>query len=80
MLHARSIVSETGAAPVKLGFALGEFFVSKPDPEKTDIEAVQNWESEGGASIRLHEEAFVESIARLTSIERANENTSRNVD
>ena len=35
--------------------------------EKTDAEAVQDWESEGGASTDLHEEAFAEALSPLTS-------------
>jgi len=46
-LDARSILNETGAAPVKPGFALGEFLFFKSEHEKTDAEAVQDWESEG---------------------------------
>ncbi len=67
MLHARSILTETGAALVKPGFALGEFLFFKSEHEKTDAEAVQDWESEGGASTYLREEAFAEAVARLTS-------------
>jgi hypothetical protein len=67
MLHARSMLTETGAAPVKPGFVLGELLFSRSEHEKTDAEAVQDWESEGGASTHLHEEDFVEAIARLTS-------------
>jgi hypothetical protein len=67
MLHARSILNETGAAPVKPGFAWGKFLSSKSEYEKTDAEAVQDWESEGGASIHLHGEAFAEAVTRLTS-------------
>jgi hypothetical protein len=58
MFHAPSLLTETGAALVKPGFALGEFLYA---------EAVQNWESEGGASTYLREEAFPEAVARLTS-------------
>jgi hypothetical protein len=47
MLHARSMLNETGAAPVKPGFAWGKFLSSKSEHEKTDAEAVQDWESEG---------------------------------
>jgi hypothetical protein len=65
MLHARLMLTETGAAPVKPGFALGEFLFCKSEHEKTDAEAVQDWESEGGAS--THEEAFAEAVTRLTS-------------
>ena len=67
MFAARLILTETGAGPVKPGFALGELLFSRSEHEKTDAEAVQAWESEGGASTHLHEEAFVEAIARLTS-------------
>jgi hypothetical protein len=67
MLHARSILNETGAAPVKPGFTLGELLFFKSEHEKTDAEAVQDWESESGASTHVHEEAFAEAIARLTS-------------
>jgi len=81
MFAARLILTETGAAFVKPGFALGELLFFKSEHEKTDAEAVQDWESEGGASARLHEEAFAEASTQLTSNrERANENTSRNVD
>jgi hypothetical protein len=58
MLHARSILTGTGAAPVKPGFASEEFLFFKSEHEKTDAEAVQDWESEGGASTHLDEEAF----------------------
>jgi hypothetical protein len=67
MLHARSILTETGAAPVKTGFALGESLFFKSEHEKTDAEAVQDWESEGGASTHVYEEAFAEGVTRLTS-------------
>ena len=66
-LHARSTLSVTGAAPVKPGFGLGESLFFKSEYEKTDAEAVQDWESEGGASIHLHEEAFAEALSPLTS-------------
>ncbi|PYK46254.1 MAG: hypothetical protein DME46_02205 [Verrucomicrobia bacterium] len=58
MLHTRSILTETGAALVKPGFALGEFLFFKSEHEKTDAEAVQDRESEGGAYTHVHEEAF----------------------
>jgi hypothetical protein len=67
MFAARLIVTETGAALVKPGFALGEFLFFESEHEKTDAEAVQDWESEGGASIHLHEEAFAEALSPLTS-------------
>jgi hypothetical protein len=67
MFAARLILAETGAAPVKTGFALGESLFFKSEHEKTDAEAVQDWESEGGASTHGHEEAFAEAVTRLTS-------------
>jgi hypothetical protein len=67
MLHARSILIETGAAPVKPGFALGQRLSSKSEHEKTEAEAVQDWESEGGASAHVDEEAFAEAVTRVTS-------------
>jgi hypothetical protein len=67
MLDARSILTETGAALVKPGFALGEFLSFKSEHEKTDAEVVQDWESEGGASTHVDEEAFADAVARLTS-------------
>ena len=67
MLHARLILTKTGAALVKPGPALGELLFFKSEHEKTDAEAVQDWESEGGASPYLREEAFAEAVARLTS-------------
>jgi len=67
MLHTRSILTETGAALVKPGFALGEFLFFKSEHEKTDAEAVQDWESEGGASTHVDEEAFAAAVTRLTS-------------
>ena len=67
MLHARSILTETDAAPVKPGFTSREFLFFKSEHEKSDAEAVQDWESEGGASTHLHEEAFAEALSRLTS-------------
>jgi len=66
MFAARLIVTETGEALVKPGFALGEFLFSKSEHEKTNAEAVQDWESEGGASNHLHEEAFSEALTPLT--------------
>jgi hypothetical protein len=56
MSHARGILTETGAAPVKPGVGSGEFPFSKSEHEKTEAEAVQDWESEGGASNYFHEE------------------------
>ena len=67
MFAARLIVTETGAALVKPGFALVELLLFKSEHEKTDAEAVQDWESEGGTSTHLHEEGFAESVTRLTS-------------
>jgi hypothetical protein len=67
MFHERPLLTETGAALVQPGFALGEFLFFKSDHEKTDAERVQDWESEGGASTYLREEAFAEAVARLTS-------------
>ncbi len=67
MFHARSLLTETGAALVQPGFALGEFLFFESEHKKTDAEAVQDWESEGGASTYLREEAFAEAVARLTS-------------
>ena len=67
MFAARLILTETGAALVKPGFALGELLSFKSEHEKTDAEAVQDWESEGGASTNLHEKAFAEALSPLTS-------------
>jgi hypothetical protein len=67
MFAARLIVTETGEALVKSEFALGELLFFKSGHDKTDVEAVQDWESEGGASIPSHEEAFAEALTRLTS-------------
>jgi hypothetical protein len=67
MFAARLIVTETGEALVKPEFALGEFLFFESEHEKTGAEAVQDWESEGGASTYLREEAFAEAVARLTS-------------
>jgi hypothetical protein len=53
MFAARLIVTETGAALVKPGFALVELLFFKSEHEKTDAEAVQDWESEGGTSTHL---------------------------
>jgi hypothetical protein len=66
MFAARLILTETSAALVKPGFALGEFLFSKSEHEKTDAEAVQDWESAGGVSTDLHEEAFAEALTPLT--------------
>ena len=66
MFHARSLLTETGAALVQPGFALGEFLFFKSEHEKTNAEAVQDWKSEG-ASTHLHKEAFAEAVTRLTS-------------
>ena len=49
MFAVRLIVIETGETLAKPEFALGEFFFSKSEHEKTNAEAVQDWESEGGA-------------------------------
>jgi hypothetical protein len=65
MFAARLILTETSAALVKPGFALGELLFFKS--EKTDAEAVQDWESGGGASTHLHEEASPEALAPLAS-------------
>jgi len=51
MFAARLIVTETGEALVKPEFALVELLFFKSEHEKTDAEAVQDWESEGGASL-----------------------------
>ncbi len=67
MFPAGFILTEIDAAPVKPGFALGEFLFFKSEHEKTDAEAVQDWESEGGASTHVQEEAFAEAGTRLTS-------------
>ena len=50
MPHARGILTETGATPVKPGVGLGKFGFSNSEHAKTDAEALQDWESEGGAS------------------------------
>jgi len=70
-LHARSILTEIGAALFRHGSASGEFLFSKSRHEKTDAEAVQDWESEGGASTDLDEEAFAETVTRLTSTRKS---------
>ena len=67
MFAARLILTETDAALVKSGFALGELFSFKSEHEKTDAEAVQDWESEGGASAPSREQAFAEALSPLTS-------------
>jgi hypothetical protein len=67
MFAAGLMVTKTGEALVKPKFALGELLSFKSEHEKTDAEAVQDWESEGGVSTHLHEEAFAEALARLTS-------------
>jgi len=67
MFAARLILTETGEAIVKPEFASGELLFFKSEHDKTDAEAVQDWESEGGASTHLHEEAFAEAPSRLTS-------------
>jgi hypothetical protein len=67
MFAARLIGTETGEALVKPEFGLGELLFFKSEHEKTDAEAVQNWESEGGASTDLHDEAFAETLSPLTS-------------
>jgi hypothetical protein len=58
MFAARLIGTETGEALVKPEFGLGELLFFKSEHEKTDAEAVQDWESEGGASTDLHDEAL----------------------
>jgi hypothetical protein len=67
MFAARLIVPETGDARVKPEFALVELLFFKSEHEKTDAEAVQDWEIEGGASTHFHEEAFAEALSPLTS-------------
>jgi hypothetical protein len=67
MFAARLILTETDAALVKPGFALKELLFFRSEHEKTDVDAVQDWEGEGGASTHLHEEAFAEAVTRLTS-------------
>ena len=67
MFAARLILTETGEALVKPEFASGELLFFKSEHDKTDAEAVQNWESEGGASTHLREEAFAEALSPLTS-------------
>ena len=71
MFAARLIVTETGEAVVKPEFALVELLFFKSEREKTDAEAVQDWESEGGASSDLHEEALPKPSRRGPQIERA---------
>ena len=66
-MFAARLITETGEALVKPEFALGELLFFKSEHEKTDAEAVQDWESEGGASSDLHEEAFAEALSPLTS-------------
>ena len=67
MFAARLIVTETGEAVVKPEFALVELLFFKSEHEKTNAEAVQDWESEGGTSTHSHEEAFAEALSPLTS-------------
>ena len=67
MFAARLIVTETGEALVKPEFASGELLFFQSEHDKTDAEAVQDWESESGASTHLHEEGFAEAVTRLTS-------------
>jgi hypothetical protein len=62
MFAARLIVTETGETLVKPEFASGELLFFKSEHEKTDAEAVQDWESEGDASTDLHEEALAEAL------------------
>ena len=67
MFAARLIVTETGEALVRPEFALVELLFFKSEHEKTDAEAVQDWESEGGASAPSREQAFAEALSPLTS-------------
>jgi len=67
MFHAPSLLTETGAALFRHGSASGEFLFSKYRHKKTDAETVQDWESEGGASTHVDEEAFAAAVTRLTS-------------
>ena len=67
MFAARLIVTETGEALVKPEFALVELLFFKSEHEKTDAEAVQDWESEGGASAPSREQAFAEALSPLIS-------------
>jgi len=71
MFAARLIVTETGEALVKPEFALVELLFFKSEHEKTDAEAVQDWESEGGTSTHLHEGAFSEALSPLTSTRKS---------
>ena len=65
MPHVRSILIGTGAVPVKSGFALGQLS-SRSEHQKTEVEAVQDWESEGGASAHVDEEAFAGAVTPKT--------------
>ena len=67
MFAARLILTESDPALVKPGFVFGELLFFKSEHKKTDAEAVQGWESEGGASTHLDEEVFAEALTRLTS-------------
>jgi len=66
MFAALLILPETGEALVKPELALVELLFFKSEHDKTDAEAVQDWESEGGASTPLHEEVFAEALSPLT--------------
>ena len=55
MSQARSICTETDATLRNSGLALAERPFFGVDL-KTDIEALQNWESDGGASNHLNED------------------------
>jgi hypothetical protein len=67
MFAARLILTETDQALVKPGFALGEVLFFKSEHEKTDAEAVQEWESEGGLLLIYTKRLFAEAVTRLTS-------------
>jgi hypothetical protein len=80
MFAARLIVTETGQALVKPGFALGELLFFESEHEKTDAEAAPKLGERRRRFYSFNEEAFAEALSPLTSIERAHENSSRNVD
>jgi hypothetical protein len=44
------------ALPLEPGFAPGDSSLFEPQYQKTDAEAVQDWESEGGASTHSSED------------------------
>ena len=59
------------APPPEPGFAPGERPFVQSQQQKTDTEAVQDWESEGGASTHPSEDFFMKTDRNLDCLEEA---------